>query len=108
LSAAARITAGGELPTAVVCANDLCALGLLAGFDAVGVGVPQDVSVVGYDDIEYVKYGGINLTTVRQDTARLAKAAMDTVAKRLAGDETEEVKVFAPELVVRGSVANVS
>jgi DNA-binding LacI/PurR family transcriptional regulator len=106
LAAAALLLARGQLPTALVAANDRCALGLLAGLGRAGAGIPGDVSVIGYDDIEYVRYGGIDLTTVRQDPAPLAAGAVQAVADRLADrDAPARTTVLAPELVVRGTVA---
>jgi DNA-binding LacI/PurR family transcriptional regulator len=105
LEAAARLVERHDLPTAVVCANDRCAIGLMAGLDQAQVRVPEQVSVVGFDDIEYVKYGGLNLTTVRQDTALLAETAMAALSARLREpDRPAQSVVFAPELIVRGTV----
>ncbi|QUH02316.1 LacI family DNA-binding transcriptional regulator [Saccharopolyspora erythraea] len=93
-------------PTAVITANDDCALGLIDSLVRAGVDVPGDLSVVGYDDSSVARLPFLNLTTVRQDAARLAELAVDAVLDRLEAGRTEARKVtLAPRLVVRGTTA---
>ncbi|MDF2744977.1 MAG: LacI family transcription regulator, partial [Actinomycetia bacterium] len=75
-AAQALLEAGRPLPTAVVAFNDHCALGLLDAFSRAGVGVPADVSVVGYDDSSLSRLAHVNLTTVSQDARRQAEHAL--------------------------------
>jgi DNA-binding LacI/PurR family transcriptional regulator len=75
--AAAEILAMERRPTAVVCINDLCAIGLMSGLQAAGVDVPRDISVVGFDGIELSSHVHPNLTTVR--------TAPDAVGRTAAG-----------------------
>jgi DNA-binding LacI/PurR family transcriptional regulator len=106
-AAAARIMlADAELPTAVIAANDRCAIGLLDVFLRAGVRVPEDVSVVGYDDGELARLAHIDLTTVSQEAAEQARQAVAAALERLDGSRTEPVEVvLKPHLVVRGSTA---
>jgi len=106
-AAAARTLLGEpEPPTAVVAANDRCAIGLLDVFVRAGVRVPQDVSVVGYDDGELARLAHVDLTTVSQEAAEQASRAVAAAVERLDGDRTEPVEVvLTPRLVVRGSTA---
>jgi DNA-binding LacI/PurR family transcriptional regulator len=104
---AARLLLAREvLPTAVVAANDLCAFGLLATLVRAGVSVPEDVSVVGYDDSRTARLSFLQLTSVRQDAARMARLAVRSAAERLDGGRTESRHLLLePALTVRGSTA---
>ena len=73
------------LPTAVIAGNDLCAVGLLDTMLRAGVRVPADLSVVGYDDSRVAWLPGIDLTSVRQDAARMAELAVKAVVDLLDG-----------------------
>jgi DNA-binding LacI/PurR family transcriptional regulator len=102
LQAAAELRSTEDRPSAVLCCNDRCAMGILAGLDEAGLNVPDDISVVGFDDIEYVRYGGLKLTTVRQDTSVLAEAAMKALTTRLRDPDSDPVtQIFPPTLKVR-------
>jgi DNA-binding LacI/PurR family transcriptional regulator len=95
-----------ELPTAVVAANDRAAIGLLDVFVRAGVRVPQDVSVVGYDDTDLARLAHVELTTVSQRAGGQAREAVAAAAARLDGDREDPVEVVLPaELVVRGTTA---
>ncbi|MDT7701686.1 MAG: hypothetical protein QOJ30_4011 [Pseudonocardiales bacterium] len=94
------------LPTAIVAANDRCAVGVLDAFLRAGVRVPQDVSVVGFDDSQLARLHHIDLTTVRQDAARMASLAVGAAAERLDDGRTDARDItLDPELVVRGTTA---
>ncbi|AFM18200.1 transcriptional regulator [Mycolicibacterium chubuense NBB4] len=106
--AAAEVLESGELPEAVFAFNDRCALGVLDVLIRAGVSVPQQISVMGFDDSPLAGLAHIDLTTVRQDSCALAAAAMHRLVARL--DETVDQKrtvdvVCEPALVVRGSTA---
>lgn len=94
-----------EWPTAVMCSNDLIALGVLLEFARRGIRVPDDVSVVGFDDLTWAGAVPVSLTTVRQP-----RAALGTHAVRMLLDEidhpdthTHSQLLLAPEMVVRES-----
>ena len=96
----------GTLPTAVIAGNDRCATGVLDACLRSGVAVPQQLSVVGYDDSQLSRLAHINLTTVAQDTAQLAAAAVDATVERLDRDRTTARTItLAPHLVLRGTTA---
>ncbi len=92
-------------PDAVVCANDLIALGLLRGFRRIGVSVPDDVAVTGFDDIELVAaWAEPALTSVRQPIDDLAARTVRVLEGRLAGDDGRpRSHRLRPQLVVRAS-----
>jgi DNA-binding LacI/PurR family transcriptional regulator len=95
-----------ELPTAVIAANDRSAIGLLDVFLRAGVRVPQDVSVIGYDDGELARLSHIDLTTVSQEAAEQAERAVGAALERLEGARTDPVEVvLKPHLVIRGTTA---
>ncbi len=91
-------------PTAAFCANDLLALGLLQQCVALGIRVPDDLAIVGYDDIEFASAAAVPLTSIRQPRRDLG-----LTAARLLLDEAEnpdhrhEQVLFTPELVARAS-----
>ncbi|MBB2911868.1 LacI family transcriptional regulator [Streptosporangium becharense] len=103
--AAEKLLAEGHLPDAVFCANDLLALGLLRGLLQAGVRVPQDVSLVGYDDIDFASASAVSLTSVRQPTHRLGRVATELLLDECdnPGSHAHQQIMFQPELVVRES-----
>jgi DNA-binding LacI/PurR family transcriptional regulator len=93
-------------PTAVVTFNDRAAVGLLAALLRAGVGVPQRMSVVGYDDDPLSRLAHVNLTTVSQDAHQQTAFALQAVVERLEDGRTEPREfVVRPSLVVRGTTA---
>lgn len=92
------------LPTAVFAANDQLALGMLRAFWERGVRVPQDVSVVGFDDEAGAAYFVPPLTTVRQDFPALGRSAIAALVRALAGEEVPRTLLPAT-LVPRASTA---
>ncbi|MFF3493201.1 LacI family DNA-binding transcriptional regulator [Streptomyces sp. NPDC002795] len=107
--AGARLLGLTERPTAVFCANDLLALGVLQSLYAAGVRVPDDIAIVGYDDIEFAAAAAVPLTSVRQPAVHMGALAADLLLEEIeAADEPGRVHehrrvVLQPELVVRGS-----
>ncbi len=104
-AAEAFLTLGAARPTAVAAFNDRCALGFIDVVRQAGLSVPDDVSIVGFDDISQAAYPHVSLTTVRQDAERLGAAAIRTVDARLSGGAPGPATVIEPELVVRRSTA---
>jgi LacI family transcriptional regulator len=91
-------------PTAAFCANDLLALGLLQAMVRQGLSVPDDLAVVGYDDIEFAEAAAVPLTSVRQPRELLGRTATRLLLAEASGEpHTHEQVRFRPELVVRAS-----
>lgn len=88
--------------SAVFCANDQMALGLLRALNEAGRSVPGDVSVVGFDDIPEAAYLIPPLTTVRQDFTAVGRRAIEIIQAAIAGEPGPE-RLISPELVVRAS-----
>jgi DNA-binding LacI/PurR family transcriptional regulator len=103
---AAQMLLAGRLPSAVIAANDPCAIGVLDTVLRAGVSVPRDLSVIGYDDSRFSRLPGIDLTSVRQDIPKMARLAVKAVVERL-DRPTRKPRDTAlrPKLVVRGTTA---
>jgi len=101
-TAAARLIERGC--TAVVCGSDLMALGAIRAARRAGLQVPDDVSVVGYDDSPLIAFTDPPLTTVRQSVQAMSEAAVRALLDEIAGEPAPRAEfVFRPELVVRSS-----
>ena len=99
-----RILAMSPRPTAVMCANDLLALGVLRGLASRGVRVPTDLAVTGYDDLIFGSMLSPALTSVRQPAFELGVAAAELLLDEVRNPEHRHREVrFEPELVVRTS-----
>jgi LacI family transcriptional regulator len=101
---ARQLLADGERPTALVCANDLLALGVLRELERHGIRVPDDLALVGFDDVDFAAHLSVPLTTVRQDKYLLGRQAAELLLAELRGGDHEHSEVLLPaELVVRAS-----
>ncbi|MFB8386720.1 LacI family DNA-binding transcriptional regulator [Microbacterium sp. NPDC055910] len=93
-------------PTAVLCANDVVALGLLQRVTHGGLRVPEDLAIVGYDNVVWSEVGAVPLTTVAQPRAQLGRTAVEMIMHLIDSPQrsprTNHV-VLEPELVVRES-----
>jgi LacI family transcriptional regulator len=104
------LMSSNERPTAVFAANDLLAIGLLQGFVTAGLRVPDDMAIVGYDDIAFAAAAAVPLSSVRQPRLaigyRAAELLFDEI-EALDGEESHDHQQvrFTPELVVRRSSA---
>ncbi|MFD7120465.1 LacI family DNA-binding transcriptional regulator [Streptomyces sp. NPDC059883] len=104
--AGARLLGMESRPSAVFCANDLLALGVLQTLYHAGIRVPEDIALVGYDDIEFASAAAVPLTSVRQPAFRLGGAAADLLIEETGEDAARHEHrriVLQPELVVRAS-----
>ncbi|MFC5261960.1 LacI family DNA-binding transcriptional regulator [Kribbella qitaiheensis] len=91
-------------PTAAFCANDLLALGLLQQCVSLGLRVPEDLAIVGYDDIEFAAAAAVPLTSVRQPRQLLGRRAAELLLDESSNPDHEHQRVtFTPELIVRTS-----
>ncbi|GGM14488.1 LacI family DNA-binding transcriptional regulator [Deinococcus aerophilus] len=92
-----------DLPfTALLCANDQMAFGARLTLYRLGIRVPQDISLTGFDDLFAARYATPPLTTVRQAIAELGQVAAEAVLRLLAGDHPQLPR-YVPELIVRDS-----
>ena len=106
-AAAARILVSRrDLPTAVAVFNDRCATGVLNVFNGAGISVPEHISVVGYDNSHLAALSFVGLTTIAQDTNRLASLAVAKAVDRTGRTPADRREsIVPPELVVRRTTA---
>ena len=109
-----QVLLGGPGITAAVCYNDMMAIGALRALRAAGRRVPDDVSVIGFDDIDIAAYAEPPLTTIAQDTTALGRWAverlLDTIGAAAEGRAPPRVEVrrLPVRLVVRATTAPVA
>ncbi|MHA7275179.1 LacI family DNA-binding transcriptional regulator [Arthrobacter sp. HLT1-21] len=90
--------------TGIVCASDVMALGAMRAAQTRGLHVPEDISVIGFDDSPLMAFTNPPLTTLRQNVAAMAEAAVHALVTELAGDRvTRTDMLFQADLIVRGS-----
>ena len=93
-------------PTAVFAANDEMAMGAMAEIKALGLKIPEDISVIGFDDIRFAEVADPPLTTVRQPRHDIGKRVMTMMLGLLRGETVESPHVILPhELIIRSSAA---
>jgi LacI family transcriptional regulator len=95
-----------DRPTAVVCFNDLVAIGALNAAHAAGLDVPVDISITGWDDLPMASWEIVQLTTVRQSMHEMARAAARLTVERVEGVSGPDPRhvLFEPELVLRATL----
>jgi len=106
MSALPHLLAAPEPPTAAFVASDYIALGVLSAAEAHGIRVPDDLSIVGFDDIRFSQYVRPRLTTIRSPVDRLAQTGVELLFERLADPQAlARTEVLPVELVIRESAA---
>jgi DNA-binding LacI/PurR family transcriptional regulator len=101
---ACELLAGDAPFTALVCYNDLAAIGAIRAFMDHGLRVPEDISVIGFDDIQSASYHNPSLTTIRQPLKQMGLTAARILLQRIRGEEAIPNAVsILPELVIRES-----
>ncbi|MBD1576721.1 MULTISPECIES: substrate-binding domain-containing protein [Vibrio] len=103
--AADKILAMDKKPSAVFCFNDIMALGLMSRLQEKDLRVPEDISVIGYDNIDLSPYFSPPLTTIHQPKRRLGKTAIEILLERIK-DKAHAKQVFemVPEIIERSTV----
>jgi DNA-binding LacI/PurR family transcriptional regulator len=95
--------------TGIICGSDILALGAIRAARRLGLAVPGDVSVIGYDDSAFMSCTDPPLTTIRQPIDAMGRAVVSTLVHQVEGlTVAPEELLFEPELVVRGSTAPAS
>ena len=93
-----------DSPTAVFAASDKTAFGAIEAINDMKLRVPEDISVIGFDDIEACLYSTPKLTTIRQDCDEIGKRAADILVNEIDGKKKENVNLIVPvDLVIRDS-----
>ena len=105
-----KILAQDSLPTAVFCCNDVMALGAISAITEKGLRVPDDISIIGYDNIHSSRFYAPPLTTIHQSKSRLGAQAVNLLFERIANKDNNNHEkhriAIHPELVIRKSVRN--
>lgn len=105
IEAAAQLAAGPNPPTAIFASNDDSAAGVMAGLSQLGLKVPQDVSVAGFDDTWIARMVWPNLTTIRQPIVEMAYAAAKHIVGSNGKADPGPSTDLRTELIIRGSTA---
>jgi LacI family transcriptional regulator len=98
-----ELLAAGSPFTALFTFNDVSAIGAIRAFLDAGLAVPEDVSVIGFDDIPSARFQNPSLTTIHQPLREMGELAAKTLLDRLSGAPREDFLTVEPNLVVRGS-----
>jgi LacI family transcriptional regulator len=99
----------GDYPEAVIAGNDILAMGILQGIKEKGLRIPEDIAVIGFDDIPSASWPEINLSTVRQPKIRMGESAVEILIERfqLSSKKAKSLKppkiILDPELILRGT-----
>lgn len=99
--AAMRLLGAKARPDAIFCANDITALGALDAARKLGVGVPSELSVIGFDDIPMAQWAAYSLTTVRQPVEAMIEASVRLLLERVSNTNLGSVLEFLPGTLVR-------
>jgi len=105
---ACKLLAPGVHFSALFAFNDISAIGAIRAFGDAGIRVPDDISVMGFDDIQSAAFQNPGLTTVRQPLRKMGEIAAEIAVKRINGTHCADVVLLKPELVVRESTQHVS
>ena len=110
IAAASELSAlpDAERPTAAFEANDLVAIGLLQGLVTSGIRVPEDVAIIGFDDIAFAAAAAVPLSSVRQPRQQMGERAVELLFAEIQAQDNQDVHLhqqlsFLPELVARRS-----
>jgi DNA-binding LacI/PurR family transcriptional regulator len=106
--AARSLLASGEAPTAIVCVNDIMAVGALRELRQRGLRVPEDVSVTGFDNVKLSEFCYPALTTVHIPRERIGKLVCESLLAKSNGNPSDHEMVIDPEFVLRDSTGPAS
>ena len=96
-------------PDSIVCGNDLTAARLMRSLLDLGVAIPEDIRITGFDDVSYSQFLPIPLTTIHQDCAEIGRTALSLMLGRLSEPQRTALDIRVPfELVIRQSSLNKS
>ncbi|MEW5785751.1 MAG: LacI family DNA-binding transcriptional regulator [Bacillota bacterium] len=96
----------GRVPSGILAANDIIALGVIEAFENNGYTVPEDISVIGFDDISFASLPKINLTTIAQPKYQMGAAAAQMLVQMIGSSGNKEIMnhyIVEPELIIRGT-----
>jgi LacI family transcriptional regulator len=104
--AARKILRNKDLPTAIICSNDLTAIGAMKAFQSGGVKIPDDISIIGLDNIALTEIVSPELTTIELERYKIGKTAMEMLLNRMKDKKLpKQICTFKTKLIVRESTA---
>jgi LacI family transcriptional regulator len=98
-----RVAAAADLPEAVICVNDMMAIGALNALNARGIAVPEDIIVAGFDDSIFAEVSPVPLTTVHQDVALIARRSVEIAVSQIEQKDGHADEIIPCSLVPRDS-----
>lgn len=101
--AARELIGSGKSVDAIFCASDILAFGVIDYLKGAGIRIPEDMSVIGFDDVPMAAWPIFSLTTIRQRRSEMVKAAVDSLVQRISGVAVPSVRLLPVELILRGS-----
>ncbi len=102
-----QILSRPDLPTALFCENDLIALGAVSAVFEAGLQVPGDISIIGFDNINFARFAHPGLTTVAVERYKIGEMAVNMILNRIRDPQISKQRVLlTPELIIRGSTRN--
>ena len=105
-AAAEKLLQTQPRPTAVCCISDILALSVISRAHDMGLRVPEDLSVTGFDDVDYTTMFHPHLTTVAQPCYEMGQVSLEILLRMLRGEQVSHTRTFLPhKLVLRESVA---
>ena len=107
IEAAGKLLSMEEPPTAILCFSDIIALGVINGANELGKRVPEDVSVTGFDDVDYTKMLHPYLTTVKQPCYELGKKSVELLINKINMEECEQEIHLPYEIKMRESTRKI-
>jgi DNA-binding LacI/PurR family transcriptional regulator len=102
--AAKRLLAMPSRPDALFCASDVLAFGALDAARELGLRVPEDISIVGFDDVPMASWPAFNLTTIRQDRQQMVQEVVEALVGHIEDSAIPTVRLVPGELIMRGTV----
>ena len=103
-----QILSSRHMPTCVITENDDMAVGAISACDEMGYRVPDDISIIGFDDMNYSKYLTPSLTTIRKPTTQVVQDGVDCLVRIIENAcNTVMQKIYDPEMIVRSSVKQI-
>ncbi|MCI5568275.1 MAG: LacI family transcriptional regulator [Lachnospiraceae bacterium] len=108
VDAATKLLSIPKTPTAILCISDILALGVISGANEMNIEVPRELSVTGFDDVDYTKMFHPFLTTVKQPCYELGVASMELIYKQITGEKFKTDNIIPYELKIRESAIGIS
>ena len=98
-----RILSFDRIPSSLFCASDICAIGAMRCIKEYGLRIPDDISVIGIDDIILSSFVEPSLTTIKIDKKKIGRLAVEMIIDRIKKEKSENIKISSNELIIRNS-----